>query len=158
MVDASLRATILENLRMVNQTLRIPILYITHDLGTAYHVSDHILVMYRGRIVEAGDIETVVTSPRHPYTQMLIDSIPWPDPNRRWGRGATEETSGTEVPDEHPGCRFAQRCPKVMSRCLDAQPPAYLTAAGHAASCYLYADDAAVADEDLGSLFTPAPS
>ncbi len=60
MVDASLRATILESLRGVNQKLSVPILYITHDLATAYHVSDHILVMYRGTVAEAGDVETVI--------------------------------------------------------------------------------------------------
>ncbi len=85
MVDASLRATILESLRTMNQSLHIPILYITHDLATAYHVSDQVVVLYRGVAVESGDTETVIKNPQHEYTRLLFDSIPWPDPDRRWG-------------------------------------------------------------------------
>ncbi len=85
MVDASLRATILESLRNLNQNLRIPVVYITHDLATAYHVSDKIIVLYRGEQVEYGDVETVIKHPKHEYTRLLIDSIPWPDPDRHWG-------------------------------------------------------------------------
>jgi peptide/nickel transport system ATP-binding protein len=85
MVDASLRATILESLRKLNQELRIPVVYITHDLATAYHVSDEIMVLYRGNLVEFGDVEDVIKRPKHEYTRLLVDSIPWPDPDRRWG-------------------------------------------------------------------------
>jgi peptide/nickel transport system ATP-binding protein len=60
MVDASLRATLLQHIRDMNQELRIPILYITHDLTTAYHVSDYIVVLYRGGVMEAGDVERVI--------------------------------------------------------------------------------------------------
>jgi peptide/nickel transport system ATP-binding protein len=85
MVDASLRATILESLRNLNQNLNIPILYITHDLATAYHVSDQVVVLFRGEAVESGDTEQVIKQPKHEYTRLLFDSIPWPDPDRRWG-------------------------------------------------------------------------
>jgi peptide/nickel transport system ATP-binding protein len=95
MVDASLRATILESLRNLNQQMRIPILYITHDLATAYHVADNVLVLYRGEVVESGDVETVIKNPQHDYTRLLIDSIPWPDPNRRWGE--RRDMSGAAV-------------------------------------------------------------
>lgn len=154
MVDASLRATILESLRTVNQTLKVPILYITHDLGTAYHVSDHIVVMYRGGIVEAGDVEDVITAPKHPYTRMLIDSIPWPDPRRRWGSEETGARNGVEVPEDHQGCRFAERCPAAMPRCTQAQPPTYLAASGHAVSCYLYDEKPTLPKERLSALLT----
>jgi peptide/nickel transport system ATP-binding protein len=129
----------------------VPILYITHDLGTAYHVSDHILVMYRGNIVEAGDVETVIRSPKHPYTQMLIDSIPWPDPTRRWGQ-PVERANREIVSEDHVGCPFADRCPRVMERCVESPPPAYLTGPGHAATCYLYADKPELKRGDLGTL------
>ena len=84
MVDASLRATILETLRTLNHELGIAILYITHDLTTAYQVADNIMIMYRGHVVEAGDVEHVINDPKHPYTRLLVQSIPMPDPNRRW--------------------------------------------------------------------------
>ena len=76
MVDASLRATILASLRKLNEQLRISIIYITHDLATAYQVSDNIVVLYRASVAEVGDVERVVKAPQHPYTQLLISSIP----------------------------------------------------------------------------------
>ena len=136
--------------------LRVPILYITHDLATAYHVSDHIMVMYRGSCVEAGDVETVIKNPKHPYTQLLIDSIPWPDPDRRWGQDqATSPTLGVTV-DPHKGCKFASRCPYVMEICLPKHPPLYQTNGQHAAACYLHRDAPVVANDELGALLTTA--
>ena len=156
MVDASLRATILESLRQVNQKLRVPILYITHDLATAYHVSDHIMVMYRGSCVEAGAVETVIKNPKHPYTQLLIDSIPWPDPDRRWGQDHPPvPTLGVTV-DPNTGCKFASRCPYVMEICLPKHPPLYQTNGQHAAACYLHRDAPVVANDELGTLLTTA--
>ena len=78
MVDASLRATILGALRQMTLDLQIPVIYITHDLATAYQIAENIVVLYRGAVVEAGDVELVVKDPRHPYTQLLIGSIPLP--------------------------------------------------------------------------------
>jgi oligopeptide/dipeptide ABC transporter ATP-binding protein len=152
MVDASLRATILESLRTVNRTLKVPILYITHDLGTAYHVSDHIVVMYRGSIVEAGAVETVIDAPKHPYTRLLIDSIPWPDPKQPWGEQRAAPQSALEVPEHHPGCRFADRCAHAMPQCLESPPPHYLTGPGHSARCYLHRDQPVVSDEAFSEL------
>src|SRR5205814_6785053 len=76
MVDASLRATILASLRRLTDEFGISILYITHDLATAYQVSDAILVLYRAHLVEAGAVEDVVSAPQHPYTRLLISAIP----------------------------------------------------------------------------------
>ncbi len=84
MVDASLRSSILGNLRKMKDDLGVAIIYITHDLATAYEVSDYVLVLYRGRVVEAGDPERVIKEPQHPYTRLLVASIPWPDPDRHW--------------------------------------------------------------------------
>ncbi|MDX8350768.1 ABC transporter ATP-binding protein [Cognatiyoonia sp. IB215182] len=87
MVDASLRASILSNIYDLKDKYGISILYITHDLATAYHVSDYVIVLFKGRVVEAGPPKAVIGAPEHPYTQLLIDSIPWPDLNRAWGDG-----------------------------------------------------------------------
>lgn len=91
MVDASLRATILSNIYDLKDRFGISILYITHDLATAYHVSDYVMVLYRGRVVEAGPPGQVIGNPEHPYTRLLVDSIPWPDPDRPWGGSAGPE-------------------------------------------------------------------
>ena len=82
MVDASLRANILETLRGLQKNYGVSIIYITHDLTTAYHVAKSIVVLYRGCVMEAGDVDTVIKDPQHPYTRLLVDSIPWPDINR----------------------------------------------------------------------------
>ena len=84
MVDASLRATILGSLRQLNQELGISIIYITHDLATAYQVADNIIVLYRASVAEAGDVELVVKAPEHPYTQLLIASVPQVSAERSW--------------------------------------------------------------------------
>ena len=150
MVDASLRATLLKNLRDMNQEYSIPILYITHDLTTAYHVSDYIIVLYHGSVMEAGDVELVIRTPKHPYTQLLVNSIPWPDPNHLWGE-AQEITRGRQAARH--GCKFAPRCPKAFDLCTQKVPPLYLTNGGHAASCFLYEGNPVVEKADLSSLF-----
>lgn len=124
MVDASLRATILANIVALNQAHGIAIVYITHDITTAYHVADEVLVLFRGHVVERGGPEAVIGDPQHPYTRMLVASIPWPDIDRRWGeaaRGALSDAAGT--PPSDAGCPFAARCPEVMAICRSAPPP-----------------------------------
>lgn len=94
MVDASLRASILKNLYDLKDQFGISIVYITHDLATAYHVSDYVIVLHEGRVAEAGPPKQVIGDPKHPYTQLLISSIPWPDVDRIWGSSAN---SGEDV-------------------------------------------------------------
>ncbi|MBP1775424.1 MAG: oligopeptide transport ATP-binding protein appF [candidate division NC10 bacterium] len=84
MVDASLRATILASLRTMTVERGISIIYITHDLATAYQISDNIVVLYRGSVAEAGDVGRVVKAPHHPYTRLLISSIPVASAERNW--------------------------------------------------------------------------
>jgi peptide/nickel transport system ATP-binding protein len=155
-VDASLRATILESLRNLNREYGISILYITHDLTTAFHVAKSIVVLYRGSIVEAGDVDAVIKKPKHPYTRLLIDSIPWPDLNRRWGEeqlpakeGDAATSSGGRLGK---GCKFASRCPFVMDECHAAPPPYYQLEQHHAAMCYLLKESPTFARERLTEL------
>ncbi len=86
MVDASLRANILESLKNLHKQHGVTIIYITHDLTTAYHVADTITVLYRGDVVEKGDVESVIRNPQHAYTRLLVDSIPWPNLDQKWGQ------------------------------------------------------------------------
>ena len=145
MVDASLRATILENLRQLNAEFGISILYITHDLTTAYEISERIVVLYRGVVAEEGDVVPVVQEPEHPYTQLLIGSIPMPDPDQKWQSGLevvapTTEVANTTMDAEYSGCQFADRCPHAMEICKEA-PPLYATASNRVVSCHLYRSD-----------------
>lgn len=149
MVDASLRATILESLTKLNRELHIPILYITHDLTTAYHVCDDITILYQGSIVESGDVEQVIKDPKHPYTQLLVGSIPWPDPSRRWGEGqvAVVDRESTGADNQ---CKFAPRCPFVMPICRERRPPLFQVDNGYAVACYLCEDKPVVEGGKIG--------
>jgi oligopeptide/dipeptide ABC transporter ATP-binding protein len=132
MVDASLRATILGSLRKLHDELGISLLYITHDLATAYQVADSILVLYRACVAEAGDVERVVKTPQHPYTQLLIGSIPRVSTVRDW---ALEEPRSEQAAGPG-GCVFADRCPVVMTRCRSERPPLFRTDANRAVACF----------------------
>ncbi len=125
MVDASLRATILESLRELNQVHGISILYITHDPPTAYQIADNIVVLYQGRVAESGDIEHVIHDPQHPYTQLLVDSIPQPNPKTRWGEPTAVLQSRAAPPAT--GCNFYDRCGVALDSCTAARPSLYRT-------------------------------
>ncbi len=84
MIDASLRATVLGSLQRLKEEFGISILYITHDLTTAFQIGDNIIVLYRGSVAEAGSVEQVVQDPSHPYTRLLVGSVPVPNPDHPW--------------------------------------------------------------------------
>ncbi len=138
MVDASLRMSIVNLFKKLRDELGVSVLYITHDLATAYYVCDRIAIMFRGDIVEMGTVEQVLMTPKHPYTQLLRASIPEADTARRW-QGEIK-LSDTET-DEYlrQGCRFAGRCPLVMDVCRTTTPPDVVVEGAHV-SCHLYAD------------------
>jgi peptide/nickel transport system ATP-binding protein len=143
MVDASLRATILESLMKLKRELDISLVYITHDLTTAYQISENIYILYRGSVAEVGSVEKVIKEPQHPYTRLLISSIPLPDPDRPWGGEVDLErkaSTGRASTQKTPGCKFANRCPFVMAECHEKHPPLYRTNNDRAVACYLYKD------------------
>ncbi|HEV7344600.1 MAG TPA: ABC transporter ATP-binding protein [Devosia sp.] len=149
MVDASLRANILETLRDLQRNYGVSIIYITHDLTTAYHIAKSIIVLYRGGVMEAGDVDAVIKSAQHPYTQLLVDSIPWPNLDQRWG-----ETSiiARESSKHDPGaCPFMPRCPKAMDICK-TRPPLFQITPHQAAACYLHDQKPALVSQRLSEL------
>ena len=121
MVDASLRMSIVNLFKTLRDEFGVSVLYITHDLATAYYVSDRIAIMFRGNIIEMGSVEQVLMHPKHPYTKLLRDSIPQADPNQPWSDTVT--LSELEQ-DEYlrKGCKFAGRCPDVMDICKGVIP------------------------------------
>ncbi len=139
MVDASLRSMILDIMLRLRDEAGISFLYITHDLSTAYQVSDDISIFYRGALVETGHVEEVLRTPKHPYTQLLIDSIPLPDPGQKWASGIDLSTTGEDDATLDAGCCFYSRCPKRIDRCRTESPPYFLVdGPDHKAACYLY--------------------
>jgi len=140
MVDASLRATILESLKKLHTDFGISFLYITHDLTTAYQISDHIIVLYRGSVAEVGDVDLVIKTPQHPYSRLLISSIPEADVDTRWDDDEASPARADLTRRAAQGCQFADRCPAVMSVCAEVAPPLYRMDEHRAAACFLYKD------------------
>ncbi|MBC7251061.1 MAG: ABC transporter ATP-binding protein [Anaerolineae bacterium] len=139
MVDASLRMSIVNLFKKLKEELGVSVLYITHDLATAYYVSDRIAIMFRGNIVEMGPVEKVLMEPKHPYTKLLRESIPEADPNKRWDTVIT--LADTEYEEYlRAGCKFAGRCPDVMDRCKDEVPPD-IYVDGVLVKCHKYAGE-----------------
>ena len=148
MVDASLRANILETLRNLQRDHGVSIIYITHDLTTAFHIAKSIIVLYRGAVMEAGDVDTVIKAPQHPYTRLLIDSIPWPDLAQRWGK---QPIKARDAGARNEGCRFYARCPSAMERCKTL-PPLFRIDQYQTASCFLYDQKPQIVAERLSEL------
>jgi peptide/nickel transport system ATP-binding protein len=136
MVDASLRMSIVNLFKQLKEERGISVIYITHDLTTAYYVSDRIAIMLRGNIVEIGTVDQVLIDPLHPYTRMLRDSVPEPDPRKRWRERI--ELSSLEMKEYgRTGCKFAGRCPKEMDVCRKENPHD-IAIDGRIVQCHLF--------------------
>lgn len=159
MVDASLRATILDSIKSLAREFGVSILYITHDLVTAYQISDNIIVLYRGSVAEAGHAAPIVQRPEHPYTQLLMQSIPLPDPDHSWPREPQASEIGKNASNVQ-GCKFARRCPRAMDVCTGRHPPLFQTDIDRVVACYLYQDAPALTASSIDAVFTTsdAPS
>lgn len=141
MVDASLRASILDVMMSLRDDDGISFLYITHDLATAYQVGDRILLLYQGTLAESGPATEVITQPQHPYVQLLIDSVPKADPKQRWQGEVTLPPEESLRSATSQGCRFAPRCPKATDLCQSISPLSVEVQQGHSVSCHLYSDE-----------------
>src|SRR4051794_6570013 len=141
-LDKSVEAQVLNLLRALKRQFNLTYVFISHDLGVISHISDRVLVMYLGRVVELGPVDTVFEQPRHPYTQALLASRPSMDPAQR-----IEEPPITGDPpnpiDPPSGCRFHTRCPFAEQVCaeaepaLDGTPGAVPGRAEHVAACHM---------------------
>jgi oligopeptide/dipeptide ABC transporter ATP-binding protein len=158
MVDASMRATILASLRTMTVERGISIIYVTHDLATAYQISENIVVLYRGSVAEAGDVERVIKTPQHPYTRLLISSIPVASAERTWATESAAPAAGSPA-GVTTGCKFADRCPSVMPICFQSRPPLFQVDPYRAVSCYLYkAAPVLPPDEMVKAFVEPGPA
>ncbi|MBZ0291072.1 MAG: ABC transporter ATP-binding protein [Anaerolineae bacterium] len=142
MVDASLRMEIVNLFQKLRDEQNVSVIYITHDLATAYYISDRIGIMLRGYVVESGPVEDVLERPVHPYTQLLKESVPVPAPKDRESWAKHIELGTTEVKEYgRIGCKFAGRCPHVMDICHKADPPD-VQVGQQTVKCYLYSEQA----------------
>jgi oligopeptide transport system ATP-binding protein len=138
-LDVSIQAQIVNLLEDLQRELKLTYLFIAHDLSVVRHISDRVMVMYLGKIVEVADSTQTYTNPKHPYTKALLSAIPVPDPKIQRGRRLVELTG--EIPSPlHPpsGCRFHTRCPiaRVPTPCAEIEPPLEQKLRDHLAACH----------------------
>jgi peptide/nickel transport system ATP-binding protein len=144
MVDASLRMSIVNLFKDLKDRLGTSIIYITHDLATAYYISDRIAIIHKGFFVEQGETGAILTAPRHPYTKLLVESALAPRP----GASALVEGEVSKDDEEYlaMGCKFAGRCPRAMDICRASEPP--VTEDGKwRVRCYLYGGNDALSNK-----------
>lgn len=134
MIDASLRMNIINLFLSLKEDYNTSFLYITHDLATAYYVSDYIAVMYRGSIVEFGDAKSILMRPVHPYTQLLLNSIALTD--RKWERTQHGAADIEAKEFQYGGCRFRNRCPLAEDICKHERPQAMSLPDGRDVYCH----------------------
>jgi len=138
MLDASIRAEVLNLLFNIMKKYSVSFLYITHDLALARHICDRVAVMYLGKIVEQAPMEKLVYEPLHPYTKALMNAVPSPDPTAKRIKLVIKGEIPSPV-NPPSGCRFHTRCPEFMSEiCKTREPTLKEVGDNHYVACHLY--------------------
>jgi len=137
MLDVSIRAGILDLIRDLSQKMRFTCIYVSHDLSILSNISERLLIMYLGKIMELGTTRDVISDPLHPYSQALISAVPIPDPSYK--RPVPKIKGEISQPiDPPPGCRFQTRCLQMMDICQANDTPLREAKPGHWVACHLY--------------------
>jgi len=136
-LDVSVQAQILNLLREIQHEFGLSYLFITHNIAVVNYLAHRVAVMYLGRIVEQGDRDDVLNSPKHPYTQALLAAVPEIDLN---SQSEVVRLEGELPSPANPpkGCHFHQRCPQAMAKCLETYPEQTQLSASHEVRCFLY--------------------
>jgi peptide/nickel transport system ATP-binding protein len=141
MLDVSIRIGLLNLMAKLREEAGVSFLYITHDIASARYISDRIVVMYAGHVVETGPTEQVLADPRHPYTQLLLAAVP--DPRAPLGVSSGDVGEPPRVIDPVPGCRFRWRCSVAIDRCATTDPILAPVGVTQDAACHVAQDAAA---------------
>jgi oligopeptide/dipeptide ABC transporter ATP-binding protein len=142
-LDLSVRAGILQLLDEIRRESGVAILFISHDLDTVELVTDRVLVLYLGNVVEEGATKSIFARPAHPYTLTLLSANLPPDPDAALKRHRVIGDTPSPI-DLPPGCAFASRCPVAIPSCREARPPATALGEAHSAACIRIAEGANV--------------
>lgn len=148
MLDVSIRIGLLNLMADLRDREGVSFLYITHDLASARYVADRLVVMYAGHIVEQGPVEEILARPKHPYTSLLLSTVPDP----RAPLSDLEQADRGEPPkvvDPKPGCRFRGRCPLAVAECATVTPRLRLLGPEHTAACHVARAEPASAKEPV---------
>lgn len=132
MLDAGIKAGIIELMTQLKEKIDLTYVFITHELALAYHFCDRIAVMYLGEVVEIGNVEDVIHSPVHPYTRLLIDAIPPIEPDPKW---LDKPFGKSDFSKNSKGCKFYVRCPNPRNSCLHTRPNLTEIRQGHRVAC-----------------------
>jgi peptide/nickel transport system ATP-binding protein len=138
MLDVSIRIGILNLMADLKRDLGVAFLYVTHDLASARYIADDLLVMYAGQIVEQGPVDAVLEQPLHPYTRLLLSSVPDAHGAER-ERIEIHRGGQTAAVDPAPGCRFVDRCPLAIDVCRSVTPSLVEARPRQAARCHVTA-------------------
>ena len=134
-LDVSIQAQILNLFMQLRRDLGLTYLFISHDLGVVEHLSDRVIIMYLGRMVESASAEEIFARPNHPYTQALLKQVPRLDTRKTQFKPIVGEIPSPLAPPS--GCHFHPRCPHAMPRCTEQAPVLREVASGHLAACHL---------------------
>ncbi|MDO5346609.1 MAG: ATP-binding cassette domain-containing protein [Lachnospiraceae bacterium] len=137
-LDVSIQAQILNLLMDLQREKNLSYMFITHNLFVVKHISDYIVVMYMGQVVEYAAKKELFTNPAHPYTKALLDVIPQPDLSRRNRKKKILYGEVSSPVNPKPGCRFAPRCPYATSKCTGGEIPLTEVGPNHVCACTLY--------------------
>jgi len=136
-LDVSIRAQIIELLKDLQQSMNLSLIFIAHDLSLVRYISDQVLVLYKGRIMETGQVEEVFAHPQHPYTQDLIQAEPKPDPQLEKQRQQAQKLLSTEeVTTKETGCVYLARCQYVQDECQQRQPDSVRAGNDQKVACF----------------------
>lgn len=139
-LDVSVQAQILELLKELQRLYNLTYVFISHDIAVVKYMSSRMAVMYLGKVIELGDSDSVFASPLHPYSLMLISSVPVPDPKISKTRQRLKPQGEPPSPINPPrGCRFHPRCPHATDTCRAREPLLEEVSPGHSVACWLYA-------------------
>ncbi len=142
-LDVSIQAQIIELLTNLKRDMGLTYLFVSHDISVIGYLSDRVAVMYLGEIVEMGQVETVLSNPRHPYTQSLMSAVPDVDhPGKHQRVRLTGDLPSPQSPP--PGCKFHTRCPLATDLCRVEAPPRHDLGDGHTATCHLIDDNLSI--------------
>jgi peptide/nickel transport system ATP-binding protein len=134
-LDVSIQAQILNLFMKLREDLALTYLFISHDLGVVEHLSDRVVIMYLGRVVESAAADEIFRAPNHPYTQALLKQVPRLDTRKTQYKPIVGEIPSPLSPPT--GCHFHPRCPHAMARCKEQAPPLKEIAPGHRSACHL---------------------
>lgn len=135
-LDVSIQAQVLNLLKSLQRQFHLTFLFISHDLGVVRHISDRVMVMYLGKVVEIADKKSIFEQPQHPYTRALLSAIPVPNPVQK--RERIILTGDVPSPIDPPsGCRFHTRCPFAIEICKSQAPELKISAQNHQVACHI---------------------